>query len=341
MNNCSVEHRRKTPGDLDRRRFALWGLALSTAGVAAAAAGCRPASTTISQPAASGLSVTDRLGREVSLASPPQRIISTSPAATELLFALGLGDRVVAVSQYCDWPPEARNRPQVGAASAQSISIESIVALKPELVLCLADAHLAVIESLDRLGVTALAIGPQSLAQLYEEARWLGQLTHSEAQVQLFVRQMQQEIQAAQRQVPERSRPLRVFYEVWDEPLMSVAAGSYIDELLQIAGLQNVVADVDMAYPQVSHEAIIAADPEVILAPGTGDIDYARWSTRAGWQGVSAVRHQRIHLLNGDWISRCGPRLPMALQQIVNVVYRPPSSEPSSSQSLGRDEAAA
>lgn len=271
--------------------------------------------------------VEDRLHRRVEFTKPPRRIVSLTPATTELLFALGLGDSVVGATEHCNYPPAALEITRVGSGTLEGISREMIVSVQPDLILCKWDKHQPLIETFERLNVPVFAVGPESVEQLFEEARWIGKICDHDAGAEELIAGMQSRLDAIRETVvartSQRSKPKRVFYEVWDEPLMSAGPGSFIDELMQLAGLENIVADASGRYPRVSAEIVVQRDPEVILAPTTHfqEVDISSFASRPGWSQVTAVREKQIFLIDGDQVSRCGPRLLDALDQIVASVY--------------------
>lgn len=276
--------------------------------------------------------IEDRLYRKVEFDKPPKRIVSLSPATTELLFALGLGDLLVGVTEHCNYPPAALDITRVGAGTLEGISREMIVSVQPELILCKWDKHQPLVETFERLGIPIFSIGPESLEELFEEALWIGRICDRQETAARWIADMQSRadkiLAVVSAKTATRSKPKRVFYEVWDDPLMSAGPGSFIDELLRLAGLENVVSDALGRYPRVSAEVVVQRDPEVILAPTTHfqKVDISTFADRPGWSGITAVRDRQIFLINGDEVSRCGPRVLDALQQIVESVY-PDNSE--------------
>ncbi len=269
--------------------------------------------------------VTDQLDRTVVVGAPAKRIVSLTPAMTELLFALDLGPSIVGATTHCNYPAAALDVPRVGAGTLESISVEAIVAAKPDLVLCKWDYHQPLIETLDRMQISCLAVGPQSLHELFEQARWIGRLTRHEAQAAALIKRMQtrrdhlSDVVARVKPTP----PLKVFYEVWDDPLMTAGPDSFIDEMLVAAGLENIIRDTSIRYPRISAETVLRANPDLILAPTTHfeDVDVDTIRMRPGWDAVTAVQQQRIHLISGDEVSRCGPRLLDALSEIILAAY--------------------
>jgi iron complex transport system substrate-binding protein len=268
------------------------------------------------------ITVTDRLDRQVSFTAAPQRIVSLTPSMTEVLFGIAAGDRLVGATTHCNYPPAAEEVPRVGGGTLESINQEKIVALNPDLVLCKWDKYEPLLRNLERLGVPVLALGPETLAELYDETRMLGQVTGNSTQAETLVESMQQRVATVVRRVPAEGGP-KVFFQVWNDPLMSAGRDSFIGELLSLAGLQNLFDETPIRYPKVNPEVVVAGDPDVILAPSmhAAPVTIESILTRPGWSRVRAIREKRIYLLNRDTISRCGPRLVDALEEIVAVVY--------------------
>src|SRR5271157_2643014 len=245
------------------------------------------------------MTVVDRLGRKVTLPRAPQRIVSLAPSNTELLFAIGAGDQVVAVTSFCDYPPEAQKRQRIGGFSCESQSLEQIVALNPDLVVAAGDLQWPVISQLERLHVPIVSLEAGSLADLYRELDMLGRLTGRENETARLTRAMQRRIErvaATARTIPPEQR-VTVFYHVWSEPLMTAGPGSIIAELIAICGGVNIVRDSSQRYPQISQEVLLARDPEVILAPSYGaePMTIERLRARPGWSNLRAVRNNRIY----------------------------------------------
>lgn len=269
--------------------------------------------------------IKDRLDRTVTIKNQAQRIVSLSPAMTELLFALELGPNIVGATEHCNAPNAALEIPRVGGGTMESISLEAIVSAKPDLVLCKWDTHQPLVESLERLSIPCLAIGAQSLQELFEQAIWIGQVTAHESQAQALIQRMQGRRDHLV-SIVERSRPekrLKVFYEVWDSPLMTAGPNSFINEMLVLAGLENIIKDTSIRYPRISAETVIKANPDLILAPTTHfeTVEISEISARPGWNEIEAVKEERIYLISGDEVSRCGPRMLDALAEIIKAAY--------------------
>jgi iron complex transport system substrate-binding protein len=254
------------------------------------------------------------------------------------LFALDLGPSIVGATRHCNYPKEALGIPRVGGGTLESLSTEAILAAKPDLVLAKWDSHQPLVQSLDRMHVRSLAIGAQDLSELFEETKWLGQLTGRQEQAERFIAKMKARREQLVNIVEKYgAKPkLKVFYEVWDDPLITVGPDSFIDEILELAGLQNIVTDTSIRYPRISAETVLRGDPDLILAPTTHfeDVDIDSIRSRPGWSDITAVRSRRIHLISGDEVSRCGPRLLEALAEIINAAYPNVSADELSAENL-------
>jgi iron complex transport system substrate-binding protein len=271
------------------------------------------------------LTLVDGLGRQVTLAAPPQRIVSLLPSNTEILFALGLGNRVVGVTEYDTYPPEVEQKPKIGGMTTDSISLETILALQPDLVLAHDEYQLPVIEALADNGLTVFAINTTGLADIYRAIDWVGQLADVQPQAQALNQQIQADIAAISAQiepVPAAERPT-VFYEVWAEPLLTAGPNTFLGQLITLAGGRNIFADVDQDYPEISPELVIARNPAVILSSQHNAVNLTptALTNRPGWSEIEAVKTGRIYPVNDDLISRPGPRLALALRELAALLY--------------------
>lgn len=256
----------------------------------------------------------------------PRRIVSLLPSLTEILFAVGAGERVVGVTTHCTYPPEAQQgRTQVGGYVARSMSTEVILSLEPDLVLAFDDdAQATAVAELRRLGLSVEPITLRSLADVTTAIRRVGELVGRRqaaervaSEVELSIEQLRRRVAA----VPSGMRP-RVFYAVWHQPLMTTGNRTFTHELIELAGGRNVFGDVDREYFNVSLEEMILRDPQVILgADSHGLIPELENGQRPGWSHVAAVRAGRAHGIAGDVVSRPGPRIGEALRLIAGKLH--------------------
>lgn len=273
--------------------------------------------------------VKDYRGREVEIAKLPQRIVSLLPSHTETLFALGAGSQMVACTSLCDYPPETSQLKKIALANPGSISLEALVALQPDLIVVGGDYHRQLETQLTKLNIPVLSLESQSIADIEHSLLGLARATGHTEKGKALVEELQREIQQLQEQIKpfqKEERP-RVFYRVWDQPLMTAGPESFIGELITLAGGDNVFADVEIAYPQVSEETLILRNPEVIVMPRMKS-DPADTKTvlqelrqRPGWSKMDAVQQERIYLIEDDLISRPGPRVVQGLQKVAQALY--------------------
>jgi iron complex transport system substrate-binding protein len=301
--------------------------------------GCSPLETTVPEDLSSDsayttpvtiskslpVTIVDRTRRSVTFESVPQRIISLSPSSTELLFAIGAGSTVVGATNHCNYPADALMVPRVGSGIMEGTSRETILAIKPDLVLCKWDTHESLLELFDRVGIQAVNIGPETLDELFDEARLLGQVTGHEQEAESLIFQMTKRRDSlVQRVASIASNEQRtVFYEVWDDPLMTAGPKSFIGELLRMGKMKNVFEDTDASYPCISSEVVVDRNPDVILTPTNHlkQVEFERLASRPGWANIRAIANKRVFTINGDEVSRCGPRMLNALEQMIDAVY--------------------
>lgn len=260
--------------------------------------------------AARPLSVTDDAGRTVTLAGPARRVVSLAPSSTELLFALGAGDRVVGRTTWCRYPAAAEQVPAVG--DGINPNIEAVVARKPDLVVLYRSAlNATAAEQLQRLGIPAVVLAQDRLADVARDARLLGALVERAAAGDSLARALDR--LAA---TPPPPATASVVFIVWDNPATVIGAGSFLDELAQRAGARNVFADITSPSATVSLETIAARDPDavVLIADDTTRHDDPGYASRREWQAIRAVRQRRFVRLPADLFGRPSPRADEAVQ---------------------------
>lgn len=267
------------------------------------------------------VSATDDAGRSVSLASVPQRIVSGAPSNTEILFALGLGDKVVGVDANSDYPEQAKSIAKIGdGISPQTTNFEQIVAMKPDVFFAIKGQE-AVVAELERLGIPAYVVDSPTLDDIIKDITAIGQLTGTEKKAAQVTADMQARIDAVVSKVkdlPADQRP-QVFYEVWNEPLMTAGPATFVDSLITLAGGTNVAADAKAgSWPEYSLETLIKKDPSVII---TTFGDAASVSARPGWASIKAVKDQRILLVDPNLVVRPGPRVVTGLELFAKAIH--------------------
>lgn len=267
---------------------------------------------------------TDDMGREVTINEIPQRIVSHVPSITEMLFALGLGERVVGVSDYCDYPEEAKSKTSVG--NYFNPSIENIVALEPDLVLT--DGHSEDIKQLDELEppINYMVIDPRDIDGILEDLELLGKVTGTEDEAEELIEDMQDSIAHVLALVEGAPRP-RVLFVIDATDLTfpwTAGHGSFIDAFITMAGGENIAARTQGAWVQLSIEEIVNADPEIIILPakhGTAFTSPETLMEHPVWQGTTAVKEGRIFIIDDDLVSRSGPRIVQGLEELARIIH--------------------
>lgn len=276
-------------------------------------------------PADTTITLTDGLGREVKLTGPAQRVVSLAPSNTEILFAVGAGPQVVGRDEFSDYPAEAAAVDSVGGSMGQ-YSAEAIVALKPDLVLAAEINTPELVKQLEDLGLTVYYLkNPTTLEEMYVNLEIVGQLTGQD--VTELVDSLKARVQAVDEKIaPLSSRPT-VFYEIdatdASKPY-SYGPGTFGDLLIQRAGGANLVslAGITDAYPQVSLEQIVAANPSmIILGDSMWGVTPESVLARAGWEGLDAVKNNQIFAFDDNLVSRPGPRLVDGLEQLAKLLH--------------------
>jgi iron complex transport system substrate-binding protein len=209
--------------------------------------------------------VTDELNRSVAIIQNPQRIISLAPNITEMLFALGLGERVVAVTSYCDFPPEAKTKEKIG--DTLQPNLERIIALRPDLVVVSTASQVErLTRQLDQLGIPVYATNPRTVRDVLRSIRHLGEATGVVTQAQALATALEERIHRVEVRVADQPKP-RVLFVLQLGPLITVGRDTFINDLITLAGGESISGDQSTEYPQFSLETAMARAPEVIIAP--------------------------------------------------------------------------
>lgn len=274
----------------------------------------------------------DDLGNTVTFAWAPRRIITLQPNLAEIVAVVGALDQLVGVTEFCEYPPEAADKPKIGGTT--NPSLEKIVGLQPDLVLANRGNDKAFIKRLQELGISVLSYDPQALPDVIELVGRLGEVTGNEQQAEQAAQDLQERYEAVLDQSQTRpGPPLRVLFVVSWEQLFVAGATSFADDMITTCGGQNAVrqmrnVDQNRPWPQVSREAVVAANPQVVICssvhgrPPAAEADriLRRLEADPGWQQVAAVRHGQVHLLDDDLVTIPGPRLVEGLEEISRLL---------------------
>jgi iron complex transport system substrate-binding protein len=297
----------------------LWGL---LALLIIALVGCTGGKATEASESAKPISVVDDAGRTVEIAKTPQRIISLAPSNTEILFALGLGDKVVGVTDFCNYPEEAKSIEQIGTYFEPNI--EKIFSLSPDLVLAITGLP-EVIAKLEELGIPALILDPSDLEAVLANIQLVGKVTGAEKEAEALVSEMRGRIAVVTEKVTEVKERPAVFCEIdATDPSKpwTTGPGSFMDAMILLSGGTNVAAGAESAWVQLSAEEIIAKDPDIIiLADSKYGVTPESVRERPGWEVITAVKEGAIFDLNDDLISRPGPRIVDGLEAVARIIH--------------------
>jgi iron complex transport system substrate-binding protein len=251
--------------------------------------------------------VADDLGRTLKLSTPAQRIISLAPHITENLFAAGLGDLLVGAVTYSDYPEEAKSIPRIG--SYNKLNIELILALEPDLIIAWKEGNQKhQVEKLIGLGLTVYINAPQKLGDIASDLRDFGLLSGKEIIANKAATKFTAELDALRNNFSGKE-PISVFYETWHRPLVTVNDEQFIGRILKLCSGKNIFAELEALTPQVSEEAVLAANPDVIIASGHGEAR-PEWLDRwRNWPLLNATKNDRLFFVPPQLIQRHTPRL--------------------------------
>ncbi len=251
------------------------------------------------------------------------RYISLAPSTTEILFALGLDADVVGVSSCFNYPLRVKNLPKVGDFSHPNM--ERIISLKPDYIFCTGLEQAPVIAELKRLKLNTYVADPANMEESFKTIADIGAITHKEIESAALIRKMRNDIEAVRKKaglIPQEKK-VKVFVEIWHEPLMTAGRGSFIDEMITLAGGINVAQDVPRPYCYFSAEKVISLNPAcIIMTYMDKEPPLKLVEGRFGWNNIEAVRNKRVfNDIDPDKLLRPGPRLTEGLKEIQKKLY--------------------
>jgi len=267
--------------------------------------GCKPKEMTFS----------DGAGRTLRLRGIPKRIVSLSPAYTETVFELGLGDRLLGVSNSCNRPPEAQRIEKVG--DAFNVNLEKIVAIKPDIVLCAGTPETKYIQEIERLGIPTYVSNPSTIKEVLEDVKRVSKVLGVEKKGEELASRIQKEIDAASSWWSKGNQAKPQVFVVIDSDLWTVGPGSFIHDMLSLAGGENIMKSVAQPYLQVSMEEVLTKDPDVIVVTIPKE-QYKALESRPGWSSLRAVKQGKVFFVNPDLVSRPGPSLAEGLRELAS-----------------------
>lgn len=275
----------------------------------------------------------DDAARKLYFAKPPKRVVSLAPSITEMLFALGLDEQIVAVTDFCNYPPAAVAKPKIGYTHP---SLESLIALRPDMVAAPSEFLRAdVLPKLDELKIPVLILQAKSVEDVLSHLRLLGRIFERSSAADAVTRHMRERLEQVVLAV-RSADTVRVLYVLNSQPLITVGPESYIHQLIGLAHGSNIAGAASGAYPRLNMETVLDKDPQVLIFPvgsaeGVPEHEQRTWTR---WTSVSAVRHGRLHVVSADALNRPGPRVVEGLEQLARAIHpeafvsTTPSSQP-------------
>ena len=299
-----------------RRDYSLSALAWLAVVVCVAFSACTPGRTANNSAARE---ITDDAGRRVSIPAKVDRVVSLAPNLTEIVFAVGAGDRLVGRTSYCDFPPEAKAVAEVG--DTLHPSLERIIALKPQVVLVSTASQLEVFtQQLQGQNIAVYVTDPHDLEGVFRSIGQIGEIVGEKDKANLLVQKLRERTNAVESAVKQK-QPVRVFYQVSGEPLYTIGHDSFITDLMRRAGGASVTADVPGAWPKYSNESALAARPEAIILPTGGSMGSANANVADALRQSPAALQGRVYKINDDHLARPGPRSVDGLEEMARALH--------------------
>lgn len=263
------------------------------------------------------LTITDFLGREITIEKEPERIVSLAPSVTELIFAVGAGDRVVGVTEYDTYPEEVKDLPKVGGFKGPNI--ELITAQEPDIVFASTLSGKEEMETLEKMGIPVVVIEAKSIDNIYESIEMLGKITNKEEKAQTIVNEMKSKIQEISNKVKDRPK-IKVFHLIDINGNWTAGSGTFIHELINLAGGQNIAEDTE-GWVQYSIEELVSKNPDaIVMSSYAGDVETIK--NMEGYKETNAVKNNNIYVVsNDDIISRASNRIVLGLEEIAKFLH--------------------
>ncbi len=271
------------------------------------------------------LKYTDDLGREIVIEKEVQRIVSLAPAITEIIYALGLEDKLVAVSSACDYPEAALAKEKIGRIDEPNI--EKIIYLEPDLVIAESVSKIESLKRLTKLGIKNIGFKPDSINDTIKMIKDISYLTSAQSAGAEITAEMEKEYQSLKKLVAkelENNKRQRVFYEIWSDPLYTAGRGTFIDSLIEAAGGYNIGREAQGSWPTYNIESLIAADPEVYISSqhsSLQDLTIEELKQKKVLREISAFKNDRLYLVDQDLVNRPSPRIIQGYKELIKAIF--------------------
>ena len=244
------------------------------------------------------------------------RIVSLSPSGTEIIFALGLNDKLVARTDFCTFPEEAKSIDSVGGFDGKSFNIETILSFNPDFVYLTNGMHNHLINILEGLGIKVYLSDVNSIEDIFNEIIDVAKLFEIEKIGKQYIEKMSLELGDIKKDNIQKT----IYCEIFNSPFLTCGKNSFINDIIFYAGGKNIFGSLESSYPQVSEEVIIMMNPEIILAPDYSEFDIEKIYARNGWQNISAIKNKKVYSVSGDIFTRPGPRVLEAIKLLKEII---------------------
>jgi iron complex transport system substrate-binding protein len=261
----------------------------------------------------------DGWGYKIKFVSPPKRIISCMPSITEILYKLDLEDEIVGVTEHCNFPEEAEEKDKVGR---DKMNLEKVVSLKPDLIIMFGDAQSADIKRFKSFGLPVFVINPETVDEVMYSITLLGKAGNRPHAAYALTEKIERKLKWTAVRIKDSEKPKpKVFVEVWHKPLITAANKTFLNDVIERAGGINVAKWAKGKYPEYSFEKLIAADPDVIIIPKQNVPSEDSIYNDSRWNELRAVKNRRVLFIDADLMSRPGPRIAYAVEEIATFLY--------------------
>ena len=244
------------------------------------------------------------------------RIVSLSPSGTEIIFALGLNDKLVARTDFCTFPEEAKSIDSVGGFDGKSFNIETILSFNPDFVYLTNGMHNHLINILEGLGIKVYLSDVNSIEDIYKEITEISKLFGIEKIGKQYVEKMSFELNNIKKDNVQKT----IYCEIFNSPFLTCGKNSFINDIIEYAGGKNIFDFLESSYPQVSEEIIIMSNPKIILAPDYSETDLEKIYYRNAWQNIDAIKNKKVFSVSGDIFTRPGPRVVEAVKLLKEIL---------------------
>ena len=269
-----------------------------------------------SQSLSKSFQITDDSGQTLTFKKPAERIISLAPHITETLFHIGQGSKVVGIDQSSDFPPQTKKIPKIG--NAEQINLEAILELKPDLVIAWYSGNTTKqIARLKEFNIPVYYSEPRLLDDIRKSMLIFGEITGSKSIAKSKAAHFQQKIEQFSTTKGSNQAPVKTFYQVWQQPLMTLNGNHIVSQVISLCGGVNIFSDIPIIAPQVSIESVIQKDPELIIGGTNNKNQFNMWEK---WQVINAVRNKQFLTVNSDHLVRAGPRILLGAQSICEKI---------------------